>query len=89
MRLWDVWCMTWAEFVIKKQGWFREQDRRFDEVRLLSWHSMIAPSHDPKKLPKTFDQFMTGIRNRANESQIEALRKAREEYNKKRNANKD
>lgn len=89
MRLWDVAQMTWAEFVIKKQAWFREQDRRFNEVRLLSWHSLIGPSADPKKLPKTFDQFMQGAKNRANERQLEALRKAREEYKIKRNANKN
>ena len=57
MRLWDVKCMTWAEFQIKSFGYWRSNKKDQLNTKFIAYHSLIGPHVDPKTLPKTFAQF--------------------------------
>lgn len=34
-----VYDMTWREFLLKKAGWLREQERRWEHTRLIAYWS--------------------------------------------------
>ena len=77
-----VYDMTWAEFRIRMYGYNRMQDREDIRAREISWNALIAPSRDPKKLPKTKDKFwQIGTKEVSiNEGMKEAIKQAQQEY---------
>jgi len=50
--------MSFAEFQIRLFAWKRVQEREWEKVRLLAWYTMTGSHQDPKKMPKTLNQFM-------------------------------
>lgn len=53
-----VYEMTWAEYLIRLDG-FRRQDRKELMYWRRAWfNSLIGPHLDPKKLPKTESAYM-------------------------------
>lgn len=50
--------MTWAEYLIRVDGWKRVQNRQMYLWRRTWFNTLIGPHLDPKKLPKTENQYM-------------------------------
>ena len=51
--------MSFAEFQIRLFAWSRCQEREWEKVRILAWYSLIGSHQNPKKLPKSINQFMS------------------------------
>lgn len=80
-----VYDMSFAEFQIRLFAWKRTEERAWEKVRLLAWYSMTGSHLDPKKLPKSINNFMKlGIDNRqksrVSDAQKEAFMNAMKEY---------
>lgn len=58
MSLEEAYDTTWAEYCIRSHGYHRLQQKEWEKVRVMAWHSLIAPNADPKKLPKSMQKFM-------------------------------
>jgi len=59
--------MSFAEFQIRLFAWSRMQEREWEKVRILAWYSMVGSHMDPKKMPKTLNNFMSlGIDKKEN-----------------------
>ena len=50
--------MSFAEFQIRLFAYKRVQDREWEKVRLLAWHAMTGSHQNPKKMPKSLNEFM-------------------------------
>jgi len=51
--------MSFAEFQIRLFAWSRCQEREWEKVRILAWYSLTGSHQNPKKLPKSINQFMS------------------------------
>jgi len=51
--------MSFAEFQIRLFAWKRVQDREWEKVRILAWYALTGSHQNPKKLPKSMNQFMS------------------------------
>ena len=49
-------------------------------LRLLMYNNTIAPHRDPKRIPKSIDSFMPLGKKRISDAQIQAIKKAQEQY---------
>lgn len=47
---------------------------------MLMYNNTIAPHRDPKRIPKSINSFMPLGKKRISESQIQAIKKAQQEY---------
>lgn len=50
--------MTFAEFQIRLFAYERVQKREWEKIRFTAWCAFVGSHQDPKKLPKTIEQFM-------------------------------
>ena len=74
--------MTWAEFRIRMYGYNRMQESENIRAREIAWNSLIGPSRDSKKLPKTREKFWPiGEKSiEVNDQMQEAIKKAQEQF---------
>lgn len=85
-----LYTMTMAEFNIRLFSFNRQAERQDMLFREVSYYSMIGSHLNPKKLPKTKQQFwalpseQTMNKERMNRMK-EAIIKAREQYNNRNN----
>ena len=58
LRLEEFYEMPWCEFLIKSYAYNRMQKEKLRHTRLIAYSSQIGSHLDPKKLPRSIDQFM-------------------------------
>ena len=58
LRLEEFYEMPWCEFLIKSYAYNRMQEEKLRHTRLIAYSAQIGSHLDPKKLPRTIDQFM-------------------------------
>ena len=58
LRLEEFYEMPWCEFLIKSYAYNRMQEEKLRHTRLIAYSSQIGSHLDPKKLPRSIDQFM-------------------------------
>ncbi len=58
LRLEEFYEMPWCEFLIKSYAYSRMQEEKLRHTRLIAYSSQIGSHLDPKKLPRSIDQFM-------------------------------
>ena len=58
LRLEEFYEMPWCEFLIKSYAYSRMQEEKLRHTRLIAYSAQIGSHLDPKKLPRTIDQFM-------------------------------
>ena len=58
LRLEEVYDMPFCEFKIKSYAFRRMQEERLRHTRLIAFSSQIGSHLDPKKMPKSIEQFM-------------------------------
>lgn len=69
--------MSFAEFQIRLFAWQRTEERAWEKVRLLAWYAMTGSHQDPKKMPKSINQFMKLKIDKPNNSRVSDEMKAR------------
>ena len=79
--------MSWAEFELRLFAYNRMQKNDWYKLRFLAYENLKATQYvmnSKAKIPKTIDAFMRigEKENTVNKKAVEALKKAREEYNK-------
>lgn len=74
--------MSWGEFLLRINGFQREDERQQLLFRELAWASYVAPHSDPKKMKKTKQAFWPiGKKKTVDRSRlIDRMRVAQEEY---------
>lgn len=75
--------MTWAEFRIRQFAYRRIEKSEWYKVREIAYNALIAPSYDPKKLPKTREKFMpleADENSVLSDKQTEAIKNAQAQY---------
>ena len=50
--------MTWAEYILRVDGYLRQQKRQAYRDRRTWYNTLVAPHLDPKKLPKSEQAYM-------------------------------
>jgi len=82
--------MSWAEFLIRQAGFERQRKFELFKIREIAWASTIGPHLNPKKLPKTKEQFMPlEPKKPISDTVRERMKQAIEQYKKDvENANK-
>ena len=69
LRLEEFYEMPWCEFLIKSYAYSRMQEEKLRHTRLIAYSAQIGSHLDPKKLPRSIDQFMKiGSENNARKS---------------------
>jgi len=58
LRLEEFYEMPWCEFLIKSYAYSRMQEEKLRHTRLIAYSAQIGSHLDPKKLPRSIDQFM-------------------------------
>ena len=58
LRLEEFYEMPWCEFLIKSYAYNRIQEEKLRHTRLVAYSAQIGSHLDPKKLPRSIDQFM-------------------------------
>ncbi len=58
LRLEEFYEMPWCEFLIKSYAYNRMQEEKLRHTRLIAYSAQIGSHLDPKKLPRSIDQFM-------------------------------
>ena len=58
LRLEEFYEMPWCEFLIKSYAYNRMQEEKLRHTRLIAYNAQIGSHLDPKKLPRSIDQFM-------------------------------
>ena len=81
-----VYDMTWAEFQLRAFAYRRMQENKELLTREIAWNSLLAPHYNPKKLPKSKEKFwQIGRKEKVSDERMkEAIKKAQEEYFKKK-----
>jgi hypothetical protein len=74
--------MTWAEFQIRAFGYNRMKEKEEVLAREIAWNSLIGSHYNPKKLPKSKDQFwkIGNKKNVSSERMQAAIKQAQEDY---------
>lgn len=94
LRLEEFHEMPWCEFLIKSYAYSRMQEEKLRHTRLIAYSAQIGSHLDPKKLPRSIDQFMRiGSENNARKSNKNAIfddmkelfKKRMQEYNSQQN----
>jgi hypothetical protein len=86
LRLEEFYDMPFCEFRIKAYAYKRMQEERLRHTRMIAYYSAIGPHLDPKKLPKTIDEFMRigdkpKKRSRVSDEMRELYKRRMDEYN--------
>ena len=86
LRLEEFYDMPFCEFRIKAYAYKRMQEERLRHTRMIAYYSAVGPHLDPKKLPKTIDEFMRigdkpNKRSRVSDEMRELFKKRMDEYN--------
>jgi isopropylmalate/homocitrate/citramalate synthase len=86
LRLEEFYDMPFCEFRIKAYAYKRMQEERLRHTRMIAYYSAIGPHLDPKKLPKTIDEFMRigdkpKKRSMVSDEMRELYKKRMDEYN--------
>lgn len=81
--------MTWAEYLIRVDGYLRQERKEAREQRTLLYQITKAPHLDPKTIPRTEQQFMSIpgdelSKPRLSDKARELWNKRMEEYNQKK-----
>jgi len=79
--------MTWAEFLIRQHAYYRIEKNNWYKVREIAYSSLIGSHSDPKKLPKSKNDFIPlddSNNNSLNENQIAVYKQVLEEYNNRK-----
>ena len=85
LRLEEFYEMPWCEFLIKSYAYSRMQEEKLRHTRLVAYSAQIGSHLDPKKLPRSIDQFMKiGSENNARKSNKNAKFDDMKELFKKR-----
>ena len=85
LRLEEFYEMPWCEFLIKSYAYNRMQEEKLRHTRLIAYSSQIGSHLDPKKLPRSIDQFMKiGSEKKANNSNKNVIFDDMKELFKKR-----
>lgn len=50
--------MTWAEYLIRVDGYLRQMERQMLRDRRTWFNTLIAPAADPAKLPKSEEAYL-------------------------------
>jgi hypothetical protein len=53
-----VYDMSFAEFQIRLFAYRRVQEREWEKIRFIGWCATTGSHMNPKKLPKSLNQFM-------------------------------
>jgi hypothetical protein len=69
--------MSFAEFQIRLFAYNRVQQREWEKIRFMSYHAMTGSHQDPKKLPKSLNQFMNLDLDKRSKSLITEAQKQR------------
>lgn len=72
LRLEEFYEMPWCEFLIKSYAYNRMQEEKLRHTRLVAYSAQIGSHLDPKKLPRSIDQFM----KIGNEKEVEKSNKS-------------
>ena len=75
--------MTWAEFLIRSFAYQRTERKAWFKVREVAWAALIGSHFNPKKLPKTKEQFIPlnpKATNKRNEQIKARIKQAQNEY---------
>jgi len=78
-----VYKMTWAEYLIRVDGWKRRDQTEWYRAREIAWAALIGSHLDPKKLPKNKDDFIPiGTRKKkpVSDRMLHRMREAKEKY---------
>lgn len=83
-----VYKMTWAEYRIRLHGWKVRQKRMDYRQRDVMYQILLSGWADPKKKPPSIDAYwdISGNQNDSKLHSLEALKRAKEEYNKSKNS---
>ena len=85
LRLEEFYEMPWCEFLIKSYAYNRMQEEKLRHTRLIAYSAQIGSHLDPKKLPRSIDQFMQiGSEKNANKSNKNVIFDDMKELFKKR-----
>lgn len=84
--------MTWAEYLIRVDGFLRQREEQQLRDRRSWYYTLIAPNADPTALPKTEQAFMPlehdkRLRKQMNQALLDKLAKRAAEYQRKKEAN--
>ena len=91
LRLEELFDMPWCEFCLKTFAFRRMQEEKLRHTRIIAWNAQIGSHLDPKKLPKTIDQFMPiGVdgkksgktKSKVSDEMRQLYKQRMEEYNK-------
>ncbi len=76
--------MTWAEFQIRAYAYNRMQEREDLRFREVAWASLIGAHVNPKKLPKSKQNFwqIGAKKSGLTEAMQERMKQAQEQYYK-------
>jgi hypothetical protein len=79
-----VYDMTWSEFLIRLYAFKRMRKYERYMTREVMWTSLIAPHYDPKKLPKSKEQFfpIEGSNNKMTQKMIDRIIAVKKQYQK-------
>ncbi len=85
LRLEEFYDMPFCEFRIKAYAYKRMQEERLRHTRMIAYYSAVGPHLDPKKLPKTIDEFMRigdkPKKSRVSDEMRELYKRRMDEYN--------
>jgi hypothetical protein len=77
--------MTWAEFSIRLHAYKRLERKEWYKVREIAYAATVGAHLNPKRLPKTKEQFMPlnlKFRNTQRERIAKRIKEAQNEYYK-------
>ena len=79
--------MTFSEYLLRVEGWHREQKRQLYRDRRTWYNTLIGPHMDPKRLPRTESAYLPIDEEKVSKitpSMKERWDKAVGEYNKQK-----
>lgn len=50
--------MTFSEYLLRVEGWHRQQKRQLYRDRRTWYNTLIGPHYDPKHLPRSEEAYM-------------------------------
>ncbi len=80
--------MTWAEFCIRLHAYHRIDKKEWYKTRIIAYQVYLSGWQDSKKKPLTINKFLPlddEVKPTLTEAQLKAIKRAKEQYNKKVN----
>jgi len=78
--------MSWREFQLRRRAYDKAEKEDWIKVREMAFASLIGPHVDPKKLPKSKEQFIPlEPKKKVSNSALERLRQLQLEYQRNKN----